>query len=366
MITRRTFLQSSAAAAALAASAGSARADNAPGITDTEIKIGNTMPYSGPASAYGVIGRTETAYFKMINEQGGVNGRKINSSVSTTPIVRRRRSSRCAAWSRTRRWRSCSRRSAPAPNLAIRQYLNDNKVPQLFVSTGASVFSDPEHFPWTIGFNPNYQTEAHIYAKDILATKPDGKIAVLYQNDGFGKDYLNGLKDVLGADHAGMIVKEASYETSEPTVDSQIVTLAGLRRGHSGHRRDAEIRRPGDPQILRSRLERDPLSQQRLALDRHRAEARRPRQVEGAHHQRLRQGSDRRDARRTIPGIKEWRAFCDKYMSQKEFIDVNATYAFGAARDDDSGAQAVRGRSFARERHEAGRQHQGSRSCRCC
>src|SRR5271170_6248154 len=227
MITRRTFLQSSAAAAALAASAGSARADNAPGITDTEIKIGNTMPYSGPASAYGVIGRTETAYFKMINEQGGVNGRKINyvslddgySPPKTVEQVRRLVEDEKVAF--------LFQTLGTPPNLAIRKYLNDNKVPQLFVSTGASTFADPEHFPWTIGFNPNYQTEARIYGKHILATKPDAKIGVLYQNDGFGKDYLIGLKDELGADHAGMVVKEVSYETSEPTVDSQIVTLQG-------------------------------------------------------------------------------------------------------------------------------------------
>jgi branched-chain amino acid transport system substrate-binding protein len=204
MINRRTFLKSSAAAAAaFAASAGSARADNAPGVTDSEIKIGQTMPYSGPASAYGVIGRTEAAYFKMINAQGGVNGRKINfitlddaySPPKTVEQVRRLVEDEKVAF--------LFQTLGTAPNLAIRQYLNDNKVPQLFVSTGAAVFSDPEHFPWTIGFNLNYQTEAHIYAKDILATKPDGKIALLYQNDGFGKDYLKGLQDVLGADHAG-------------------------------------------------------------------------------------------------------------------------------------------------------------------
>ena len=111
----------------------------------------------------------------------------------------------------------------------------------------AAMFSDPAHFPWTMGWQPNYQTEAHIYGKHILATKPDAKIAVLYQNDGFGKDYLIGLKDGLGADHAGMMIKEASYETSEPTVDSQVVTLARLRRRCAADRRDAQIRRPGDP-----------------------------------------------------------------------------------------------------------------------
>src|SRR5271156_4016265 len=219
MITRRTFLQSSAAVAAFAASAGSARADNAPGVTDAEIKIGQTTPYSRPASAYGVIGKTEAAYFKMINETGGINGRKINlislddgySPPKTVEQVRRLVEQEQVAF--------LFNTLGTAPNAAIRQYLNDNKVPQLFVSTGASTFSDPKHFPWTMGFNPNYQTEAHIYGKYILSAKPDAKISVLCQNDGFGKDYLIGLKDGLGAEHSGMIVKEASYETSEPTID---------------------------------------------------------------------------------------------------------------------------------------------------
>ena len=175
MINRRTFLQSSAAAAAFAASAGSARADNAPGVTDTEIKIGQTMPYSGPASAYGVIGRTETAYFKMINEQGGVNGRKINlislddgySPPKTVEQVRRLVEEEKVAF--------LFNTLGTPPNLAIRQYLNDNKVPQLFVATGAAEFSDPQHFPWTMGYQPNYQTEAHIYGKHIFATKPDAQ-----------------------------------------------------------------------------------------------------------------------------------------------------------------------------------------------
>src|SRR5271156_4064163 len=228
MTTRRTFLTSSAAAAAaLATNSWPARAENAPGVTDTEIKIGQTMPYSGPASAYGVIGRAETAYFKMINEQGGVNGRKINlislddgySPPKTVEQIRRLVEQEQVAF--------IFNSLGTPPNAAIRQYLNDNKVPQLFVATGAAMFSDPKNFPWTIGWQPNYQTEARIFAKHILKTKPDAKIGVLYQNDGFGKDYLIGLKDGLGADHAGMVIKEASYETSEPTVDSQIVTLQG-------------------------------------------------------------------------------------------------------------------------------------------
>jgi branched-chain amino acid transport system substrate-binding protein len=329
MFTRRSFLQSSAAAAALAASASSARADNAPGVTDTEIKIGQTMPYSGPASAYGVIGRTEAAYFKMINEQGGINGRKINlislddaySPPKTVEQVRRLVEDEKVAF--------LFQTLGTAPNLAIRQYLNDNKVPQLFVSTGAAVFSDPQHFPWTIGYNPNYQTEAHIYGKDILKTKPDGKIAVLYQNDGFGKDYLIGLKAELG-DHAGMIVKEASYETSEPTVDSQVVTLQGSGAdifiiGATPKFAAQAIRKSFDLGWGATRY----LSNVSPSI----ATVLKPAGLEKskglitAYY-----GKDPTDARwKDSPDLKAWQAFCDKYMSQKEFVDANATYAFSAA-----------------------------------
>jgi branched-chain amino acid transport system substrate-binding protein len=228
MFSRRKFLKASAAtAAALAARSAPAFADNAPGVTDTEIKIGQTMPYSGPASAYGVIGKTEIAFFKMINDQGGVNGRKINllslddgySPPKTVEQIRRLVEQEQVA---------CIFNSlGTASNSAIRDYLNDSKVPQLFVATGASKFGDPEHFHWTMGWQPNYRTEAAIFAQHIMKTKPDAKIGILYQNDDFGKDYLNGVKDTLGAKNAGMVVKEVSYEVSEPTVDSQVITLQG-------------------------------------------------------------------------------------------------------------------------------------------
>jgi branched-chain amino acid transport system substrate-binding protein len=330
MFTRRTFLQSSAAAAALAASAGSARADNAPGVTDTEIKIGQTMPYSGPASAYGVIGRTEAAYFKMINEQGGINGRKINlislddaySPPKTVEQVRRLVEDEKVAF--------LFQTLGTPPNLAIRQYLNDNKVPQLFVSTGAATFSDPQHFPWTMGYNPNYQTESRIYGKHILATKPDGKIGVLFQNDSFGKDYLIGLKDGLGGDHAGMIVKQASYETSEPTIDSQIVTLQGsgadiLLIAATPKFAAQAIRKSADLGWNAVRY----LSNVSPSI----ASVLKPAGLDSskglitAYY-----GKDPTDARwKDDPGMKEWAAFCAKYMSDKEVIEANAVYGFGAA-----------------------------------
>jgi branched-chain amino acid transport system substrate-binding protein len=228
MTTRRTFLRSGvAAAAAWGFGAWPARAENAPGITDSEIKIGQTMAYSGPASAYGQIGKTEAAYFRMINEAGGINGRKINfislddgySPPKTVEQTRRLVEQEQVAFLFNGLGTPC--------NAAVHTYLNDSKVPQLFVATGAAMWGDPKHFPWTIGFQPNYQTEAAIFGKHILASKPDAKIGVLYQNDAFGKDYLIGLKTGLGDDHTGMVIKEVSYETSEPTVESQVVSLQG-------------------------------------------------------------------------------------------------------------------------------------------
>jgi branched-chain amino acid transport system substrate-binding protein len=195
------------------------------GASDTEIKIGNIMPYSGPASAYGTIGRTEAAYFKMINEQGGINGRKINfislddgySPPKTVEMARRLVEQEEVLL--------IFNSLGTPPNSAIHTYMNAKKVPQLFVATGASKWNDPKNFPWTMGWQPNYQTEAKVYAADILRTKPNAKIAVLYQNDDYGKDYLKGFKDGLGEKASKLIVAEASYETTDPTVDSQIVAL---------------------------------------------------------------------------------------------------------------------------------------------
>jgi branched-chain amino acid transport system substrate-binding protein len=225
MMSRRLFLQSSAGAATyLASGLAIARVANAPGVTDTEIKFGQTMPYSGPASAYGVIGRTEVAYCKMTNEMGGVNGRKLNlisldDSLSPSKTVEQ-----------TRRLIEQEQVAfvfgspGTASNAAIRSYLNDNKAPQLFVASGDSMFGDPQHYPWTIGIYPNYRSEARNYARHILRTKPDAKIAVLYQKVAFN-DYPVGLREGLGLDHAQMIVTEVSYALSQPTIDSEIVTL---------------------------------------------------------------------------------------------------------------------------------------------
>ena len=196
-----------------------------PGATDTEIKIGNIMPYSGPASAYGVIGKTEAAYFKKINDAGGINGRKINfisyddgySPPKTVEQARKLVESDEVLF--------IFNSLGTPPNSAIHKYMNAKKVPQLFVATGATKWNDPKDFPWTMGWQPNYQSESRIYAKYLLKEKPDAKIAVLYQNDDYGKDYLKGLKDGLGAKAASMIIAEESFETTEPTVDNHIVKL---------------------------------------------------------------------------------------------------------------------------------------------
>ena len=212
-------------AAALASPATLAQKKYDPGASDTEIRIGNTNPYSGPASAYGTIGKTITAYFKMIDDQGGINGRKINfisyddaySPPKTVEMVRKLVEQDNVLF--------VFQTLGTPSNTAIHKYMNMKKVPQLHVATGASKWNDPKNFPWTMGWQPNYQTEARIYAKSILQTKPDVKIGVLYQNDDYGKDYLKGLKDGLGDKAAKAIVAEVSYEVSDPTVDSQIVQL---------------------------------------------------------------------------------------------------------------------------------------------
>jgi branched-chain amino acid transport system substrate-binding protein len=197
----------------------------APGVSDTEIKIGQTMPYSGPSSAWGAEGLAEIAYMKMINDQGGVNGRQIrliSLDDAYTPPKTVEQTRKLVEQEQVALIFSSL---GTAPNSAIQKYLNERKVPQLFVATGASKWADPQHFPWTMGWQTNYQTEARIYARYILEHKPDAKIALLYQNDDYGKDYVAGIKDGLGAKYAGMVVAEASYEVSDPTVDSQLVTL---------------------------------------------------------------------------------------------------------------------------------------------
>jgi ABC-type branched-subunit amino acid transport system substrate-binding protein len=195
------------------------------GATDTEIKIGNIMPYSGPASAYGVIGKTEAAYFKKINDAGGINGRKINFVSYDDAYSPPKAVEQARKLVESDEVLFIFNSLGTPSNSAIQKYMNAKKVPQLFVATGATKWNDPKDFPWTMGWQPSYQSESHIYAKYLLKEKPDAKIAVLYQNDDYGKDYLKGLKDGLGAKAAAMIIAEESYETTEPTIDNHIVKL---------------------------------------------------------------------------------------------------------------------------------------------
>jgi ABC-type branched-subunit amino acid transport system substrate-binding protein len=197
------------------------------GASDTEIKIGNVEAYSGPASAYGIIGKTEDAYFKMINDAGGINGRKINfisyddgySPPKTVEQVRKLIES-------DEVFLVFNALGTPTQT-AVQKYQNTKKVPQLFLATGASKWNDPKEFPWTMGFQPSYRVEARIFAKYILQTRPNAKVAVFYQNDDFSKDYVLGLKEVFGDKTSSILIAEESYETTEPSIDSHIVKLKG-------------------------------------------------------------------------------------------------------------------------------------------
>ena len=214
-----------ALALASVAGTGMAAAQTVVGVTATEIKIGNTNPYSGPASAYGTIGKAIGAYFKKVNDEGGVNGRKINyityddqySPPKTVEMVRKLvEQDQVAALFQT---------LGTPPNSAIHKYMNEKKVPHLFVATGATKWNDPKNFPWTMGYQPNYQTEGRIYAAYVLKNVSDPKVGILYQNDDYGKDYLKGFEDGLGDAAKKLIVLKQSYEVTDPTIDSQIVNL---------------------------------------------------------------------------------------------------------------------------------------------
>jgi branched-chain amino acid transport system substrate-binding protein len=222
MITRRTILT----AAATAALVPKAKAQT-PGVTPTSIKIGNTMPYSGPASSYSVIGHTEAAFFNMINDQGGVDGHKIEfisyddgySPPKTVEQIRRLVEQDQVDFT--------FQTLGTPTNSAVAEYMNHAKIPQLFVGSGASKWSDYKRYPWTIGWQPNYRTEAQIYAKYILANIKNPKLGILYQNDDFGKDYPTGVRDILGNDWDNIVVKSVSYETTDATIDSQLAELQG-------------------------------------------------------------------------------------------------------------------------------------------
>jgi ABC-type branched-subunit amino acid transport system substrate-binding protein len=223
-LTRSLFALTAAVALAITTTAARAQKNYGPGASDTEIKIGNIMPYSGPASSYGVIGRTEAAFFNMINAEGGINGRKINFISYDDAYSPPKAIEQARKLVESDEVLLIFQSLGTPSNSAIMKYMNAKKVPQLFVASGGTKFGDPKNFPWTMGFQPNYQSEGRIYAKYILEHFPNSKIAVFWQNDDAGKDQFKGLKDGLG-DKAGMIIADKSYEVSDPSIDSQIVAL---------------------------------------------------------------------------------------------------------------------------------------------
>jgi branched-chain amino acid transport system substrate-binding protein len=222
---RSTLGALTAVALTLLATPALAQKQYGPGVTDTEIKIGTTTPYSGPASAYSAGAVSATAYFTMINEKGGVNGRKINfislddaySPPKTVEQIRRLIESDEVLF--------LVNPVGTATNMAVVKYINQKQVPHLFIGTGATVFNDPEHYPWTMSWTPHYASEGEIYTKYILSVKPNAKIGILSQNDDLGRDYLLGFKRGLGDKASTMIVSSQTYNTTDPTVDSQVVSL---------------------------------------------------------------------------------------------------------------------------------------------
>lgn len=224
-MTIKTLMRAAAALLSAALTPAIVIGENAPGITADIIRIGNTNPYSGPASSYGTIGKALSAYFDMVNANGGINGRKIEfislddgySPAKTKEQVRKLVEREKVAF--------MFQSLGTAPNSAVHRYLNEEQVPQLFVATGATKWSDPENFPWTMSFQPNYQVMGKIFGRYVLQNHPDGKIGILYQNDDYGKDYVAGLRAALGEMADEMVVQEETYEPTDPTIDSQIANL---------------------------------------------------------------------------------------------------------------------------------------------
>jgi branched-chain amino acid transport system substrate-binding protein len=330
MIQRRPLLRGLIAAGGVALAGRRARAANAPGVSATEIKIGNTEAYSGPASAYGMIGKSQTAFFNMINEQGGVNGRKVtfisyDDGYSPPRTVEQTR--RLVEQDEV----ACIFNSLGTPtNSAIERYLNAKKIPHLFLATGADKWGDYQKFPWTIGFQPSYRTEAQIYAKHILRDKPNAKVAVLFQNDDFGKDYVNGVKDIFGDKYDTLVVKSASYEVSDPTIDSQMVTLQG-----SGADVLVTAATPKfAAQVIRKAAELGWKPQNYLtnvsisvgAVIKPAGEQNAVGIITGAF---LKDSTDPRW--NDDPGVKEWRAFMNKYMPGTDQSDGNTIYGYASA-----------------------------------
>jgi branched-chain amino acid transport system substrate-binding protein len=319
-----------AAAAAITTGAGLAQKKYDTGATDTEIKIGNIMPYSGPASAYGVIGKTEEAYFKMINDKGGINGRKVTFVTYDDGYSPPKAVEQVRKLVESDEVLAVFNPLGTPSNSAIQKYLNGKKIPQLFVATGATKWNDPKNFPWTMGWQPSYQSEAQIYAKWLLKEKPDAKVAILYQNDDFGKDYLKGIKDGLGAKASSMIIMEESYEVSEPSIDGHIVKIkaanpdtllifATPKFGAQTIKKTAEL--SWKPLQIITNVS--------ISI----GSVMRPAGLENA--QGVLSAAYAKDGTdpqwNSDPGMKKWSEFLDKYMPGADKTDTSVVYGYGAA-----------------------------------
>jgi branched-chain amino acid transport system substrate-binding protein len=321
----------STAVIAFAALSGSALAQKKydAGATDTEIKVGNIMPYSGPASAYGVIGKTEEAYFKMVNDNGGINGRKVNFVTYDDAYSPPKAVEQVRKLVESDEVLVVFNPLGTPSNTAIQKYLNSKKVPQLFVATGATKWNDPKNFPWTMGWQPSYQSEARIYAKYLMKEKPGAKIAVFYQNDDFGKDYLKGLKDGLGS-KASMIVAEESYETSEPSIDGHIVKLKSTGADVFVNISTPKFAAQAIKKI--AEVEWKPLhivTNVSTSI----GSVMKPAGLEASQGVlSANYGKDASDPQwGNDEGMKKWNAFIDKYMPGAEKSDSGLVYGYGAA-----------------------------------
>ncbi len=330
---RQFFLGLSVAVAASIAVGGLALAQKTydPGATDTEIKVGNIMPYSGPASSYASIGKTEAAYFKMLNEQGGINGRKINfisydDAYSPPKTVEQTRK-----LVESDEVLLLFNSLGTATNSAIQKYMNLKKVPQLFVSSGASKWADPKNYPWTMGWSPSYRNEGRIWAAYILKNHPNAKIGVLFQNDDFGKDYLAGVRDGLG-DHADkMIIAQVGYETFSPTIDSQIVQIKAANPEiflniASPKFAAQAIKKAGElgwtpVQLLVN------VSQSVGSVMKPAGFANAQNVISAAY---MKDPSD--PQWKDDPAIKEWTVFMDKYYPDGDKSDIYTVYGYGVAK----------------------------------
>ena len=353
----RSFMVLAALTAAMTATAAHAQKKYDPGASDTEIRIGNIMPYSGPASSYAVIGKSEAAYFNKINAEGGINGRKITFISYDDAYQPPKAIEQARKLVEGDEVLLIFQPLGTPSNSAIQKYMNAKKVPQLFVASGATKWGDPKNFPWTMGWQPNYQSEGRIYAKYILEHYPNSKIAVFWQNDDAGKDQFKGLKDGLG-DKAGMIIADKSYEVSDPSIDSQIVALrdsgADIFFSWAAPKGSAQaIRKVGElgwkPKFFLANTATSVASVLKPAGLEFSKDI-----ISTAY---LKDPTD--PAWKDDPGTKVWQAFMDKYYPDGDKTQCQQRLRLCAGAEHGSGAQAVRRRSHARKRHEAGRQSQG-------